>query len=454
MGSMAKAEGINQDRITQLPDDIVSHIFSFLPTVDAVRNTLLSKKFNQVWTKLQTLDFDSEREFQKCRGGTAFLTFVSRVLYFRDGSEIRTFRLKLSRKRYLPCVGDWICTAVKRKVVELDLHLNFDVWTDFELPPCIFWCKTLEVLKLNLSPWEVTDDIPTSGCFPILKFLHVTVFNPSIREMEKLLSHFPVLEELTIDGTGEDLDDFGTCSFQVSASKLKTLRISLESLSEPVDIHVNAPQLESLDLQRLGLTNCFLDGSANSLVNASIAFREKFEIKGLFDLSDSTMELLNQVSDVKSLSVSAHCLEDLHLPENYYLPSFGNVNQLRLAFGDHSCWELLARFLNSAPNLEILVLDDRTEGHKELSEIHWNPPEQVPSSLLSNLKTICFKGFKGRLFEMEMIKYLLKNGQLLNKMTISTGLHLSYDRQNDLYTEFMMFHRAATCHVEFMYMEV
>ncbi|XP_040375610.1 F-box/LRR-repeat protein At4g14103 isoform X2 [Rosa chinensis] len=405
MGSMAKAEGINQDRITQLPDDIVSHIFSFLPTVDAVRNTLLSKKFNQVWTKLQTLDFDSEREFQKCRGGTAFLTFVSRVLYFRDGSEIRTFRLKLSRKRYLPCVGDWICTAVKRKVVELDLHLNFDVWTDFELPPCIFWCKTLEVLKLNLSPWEVTDDIPTSGCFPILKFLHVTVFNPSIREMEKLLSHFPVLEELTIDGTGEDLDDFGTCSFQVSASKLKTLRISLESLSEPVDIHVNAPQLESLDLQRLGLTNCFLDGSANSLVNASIAFREKFEIKGLFDLSDSTMELLNQVSDVKSLSVSAHCLE-------------------------------------------------RTEGHKELSEIHWNPPEQVPSSLLSNLKTICFKGFKGRLFEMEMIKYLLKNGQLLNKMTISTGLHLSYDRQNDLYTEFMMFHRAATCHVEFMYMEV
>ncbi|KAM5584047.1 FBD-associated F-box protein [Rosa sericea] len=451
MGSMAKAEGINQDRITQLPDDIVSHIFSFLPTVDAVRNTLLSKKCKEVWTKLKTLDFDSEREFWKYRGGDTFLTYVSRVLYFRDGSEIRIFRLKLSRKHYLPCVEDWICTAVRRKVVELDLHLNFDVWIDFELPPCIFWCKTLEVLKLNLSTWEVTGDIPTSGCFPSLKFLHVTVFNPTMEEMEKLLSYFPVLEELTIDGTGEERD--GTYSFQVSALKLKTLRISLESLSDPADIHVNAPQLESLDLQRLGLTKCFLDGSANSLVNASIAFSEKIEI-GQFDLTNSAMELLNQVSNVKSLSVSAHCLEDLHLPENYYLPSFGNVNQLRLAFGDHSCWELLARFLNSAPNLEILVLDDRTKGQKELSEIHWNPPEQVPSSLLSNLKTICFKGFKGRLFEIKMIKYLLKNGQLLNKMTVSTGLHLSYDRQNELYTEFMMFHRAVTCHVEFMHMEV
>ncbi|KAM5552455.1 hypothetical protein ABKV19_027015 [Rosa sericea] len=80
---------------------------------------------------------------------------------------------------------------------------------------------------------------------------------------------------------------------------------------------------------------------------------------------------------------------------------------LRLAFWEHNLLELLAVFLNSAPTLEDLVLEDRTEGYTELSESHWNPPEEVPAGLSSNLKTISFKGFKGRLFEMEMIKYLL-----------------------------------------------
>ncbi|XP_050370683.1 F-box/LRR-repeat protein At3g26922-like [Argentina anserina] len=453
MSSMANSEARNRDRISELPDELVRrHIFSILPTVDAVKTTVLSKKWNRMWTKLQTLDFDSERDFREHTDLNAFVTFVSRVLYYRDATPILLFRLKLSRCRRLPCVGHWIRAAVRRGVVELDLHLDFNDWGGFEFPLCIFGCKTLEVLKLTLRPWVVKGDSPRSGRFPSLRFLHVTMLDPGRHNMEMLLSHFPVLEELTIDGTSkvETICGTGTSNFLVSAPKLKTLRIGSEGLYKPVEIHVYAPELENINLQRLELTKCFLDGSTKSLVTASIAFREFEEIyKEEYD--GYTMELLKQVSNVKCLSVSAHRMNDLYLPENWYLPSFGNLNQLTLVFWGHSCWELLARFLNSAPNLEVLVLDDRTEGHRE---IHWNPPEDVSGSLSPNLKTIFFKGFKGRPCEMRMIKYLLKIGQLLNKMTIFAGRHLSFNEQNEFCTWFMMFNRAESCHVEFMQMQV
>ncbi|XP_062015505.1 FBD-associated F-box protein At4g10400-like isoform X1 [Rosa rugosa] len=452
MDSMAKPE----DRISKLPNEVVYCILSFLPTVDAVRTTVLSKRWSKMWAKLKTLNFDSnKKEFRDYEEAFSFVTFVTRVLFFRKVPEIHKFRLKMPYPQYIPHIEDWVFTAVIRNVVELDLHV-FETGVDvFVLPECIYWCKTLRVLKLHLTPWTRTDDPPASGCFPSLKFLHVSVYNPQETTMNLLFSCCPVLEGLTIDGTIDgNTGDHVNYNFKVSAPELKTLRISLENIYDPVDVHINAPKLENLDLKRLGLTNCFLIGSTKSLVNASIAFREHFEVDKKLDLSTFAMALLDQISNVKFLSLSAHCLEDLHLPEDWHLPVFHNVNQLRLAFWEHNLLELLAVFLNSAPTLEDLVLEDRTEGYTELSESHWNPPKEVPAGLSSNLKTISFKGFKGRLFEMEMIKYLLKNGQLLNKMTISTSLHLSYDRQNELYTEFMMFHRAATCHVEFVHMQV
>ncbi|KAM5584060.1 hypothetical protein ABKV19_003767 [Rosa sericea] len=271
-------------------------------------------------------------------------------------------------------------------------------------PECIFRCKTLEVLKLTLTFWQITCDPPTSGSFPSLKFLHVSVSEPDQEVMQKLFSCCPVLEGLTIYGTIDGDSRYGNYSFKISDPELKTLRIDLENIWEFLDVSIDAPKLENLDIKRLGLTNCFLMESAKSLVNANIAFREYFKIVGQLDLSNFAMALLDQVSDVKSLSLLAHYLEDLHLPKDWHPPLFRNVNQLRLAFWDPSCWELLAVFLNSAPSLKDLVLEDGAEGNTEFAELHWNPPSNMPICLSSHLKTISLKGFKGLLVEMEMIR--------------------------------------------------
>jgi hypothetical protein len=168
-------------------------------------------------------------------------------------------------------------------------------------------------LKLKL-PVLVAANIPTSGCFPSLKFLHITIFNPEEQVMQNLFSCCPVLEDLTIDGTIEGDPPFAhkdDYNFKISAPELKTLRMYLVNEDDPVNIHVDAPKLENLDIKRHGLTNYFLMRNATSLVYASIVFskRSEFENEEQLALSNCAMELLGQLSNVKCLSLLVHCLE-------------------------------------------------------------------------------------------------------------------------------------------------
>ncbi|MCI10311.1 F-box/LRR-repeat protein [Trifolium medium] len=46
------------DRISSLPDPILYHIISFLPTKSAATTTILSKRWNPLWLCVPTLNFD------------------------------------------------------------------------------------------------------------------------------------------------------------------------------------------------------------------------------------------------------------------------------------------------------------------------------------------------------------------------------------------------------------
>ncbi|CAL2253516.1 unnamed protein product [Prunus armeniaca] len=48
----------------------------------------------------------------------------------------------------------------------------------------------------------------------------------------------------------------------------------------------------------------------------------------------------------------------------------------------------------------------------------WDPPRLVATCLSSHLKTICIRRFWARKVQMEVVKYLLENGHLLDKMII------------------------------------
>ncbi|TQD85543.1 hypothetical protein C1H46_028909 [Malus baccata] len=73
----------------------------------------------------------------------------------------------------------------------------------------------------------------------------------------------------------------------------------------------------------------------------------------------------------------------------------------------------------------------------------------LPICLLSCLNTITIWGFEGKLGEMEAAKYLLKNTEVLKKMTIYT--HDRLCKKEEFNKEFSMFEMGSkTCQVEFI----
>lgn len=95
--------------------------------------------------------------------------------------------------------------------------------------------------------------------------------------------------------------------------------------------------------------------------------------------------------------------------------------------------------LKSTPGLECLVLENEYYNQPTSNEeclgvmleeiwyiyifgyisvqLNWSASEFLPSCLLSQLKTVAIRAVKARVDEIEVAKYLLKNGEVLKKMT-------------------------------------
>ncbi|RXH84107.1 hypothetical protein DVH24_027006 [Malus domestica] len=283
--------------IRALPDTILCHILSFLETLHAVRTTVLSTRWNNIWTSVPNLDFNDGHKSFSSEGEDPFE------------------------------VDGWVCTTARHNVIELDFHHCLDKpRTTFEFPQCIFMCKTLVVLKIFSNCTACS--LPPSGCFPSLRFLHVTLHYPD-NSVERLISCFPVLEDLTIDGTLRSLTSCVDFNFDIFAPELKTLTISLSigCPTEPYYVFINAPKLEYIHLSQNTMAHyCFVN--VKSLVKANIvlkAYQEQFIMLNIFCFRG--------------------CRHQYFLPED-------------LVLHDCSYWDLLPTVLQISQNLQHLNLED------------------------------------------------------------------------------------------------
>ncbi|XP_062011807.1 putative FBD-associated F-box protein At3g50710 isoform X1 [Rosa rugosa] len=470
MNSKSKRHLRAPDRISGLSDALLWHILSFVETQDAVRTCILSTRWKNIWASVPTLDFDPS-----CfRYPSKFLAFVDHVLLLRYSSNIQKFRLHwegINVDDYR--IHAWIHAAIRRNVVELDLCAGYsDETRIFELPKSLVMCKTLVMLRLTS---QFITSIPASGCFPSLKSLHVTLHVKVNKSIFDVLSNCPILEDLTMDGS---LQDMNPLNLIITAPALKTLRIWFYVGFGSYCYFINCPKLENFYVTEDFPSTYYLK-EAKSLVKASIYLRRHCsnEQPGFYRVT----ELLAEVSNVTYLCLLAHCFEVGSLP------AYENLRQLKLVIQDCFCWELLTELLKRSPILESLVLEcevacclqegsdldegseyeegseheegsDHEEGseyeqgsnHEEGSEHQWNPPDCVPTCCLSHLKIVTIRGFTGKGDELEVAKYLLKYGQVLNKMTISMD-RLDLNEKEKIYKEFLMVPRGSrTSIVEFI----
>jgi len=189
----------SEDRISALPDPIIHHILSSLPTKLSAATSILSKRWKPLWLSVPTLHFDDET----FPNFDSFRLFVSFVFLSRDMTlPIRSFHLRSNHHSHE--VNQFVDAAAQRGGMEnLDLGI-FSV--NANLPTSIFSCRTL--VFLQLSGLKVNDLSQLAVDFPLLKTLHLCYVRfECLQHCIKLLSGCPILEEFESVRVYENLNE-------------------------------------------------------------------------------------------------------------------------------------------------------------------------------------------------------------------------------------------------------
>ncbi|XP_065864593.1 FBD-associated F-box protein At4g10400-like [Euphorbia lathyris] len=392
------------DGISKLPDEILVRILSHLPTKEAIATSILSKRWEYLWTSTSNLDFSDEfltaydnLAFRKQKS-LIFKSYVDRAMFYHGRSILQKCTMIFHTKYFSANIYTWICALITCNIKELQL---FDYsLTAQQLPWRLFTCKSLVVLKIHGS---FVLNLPAYVCFPslrVLNLVHVLLVDDA--SMHKLLSSCPVLEELLIV--------LGKVDFvrvlNISFPSLKTLGIYSEL--QDCRIEINTPCLEFLRH-----TVVFGNSSANLLSSLIWA-----ELDGRFSIN-----LFNAISHVWSLELNKHFMKQLSIIDlDSTIPTFNNLKEMKLHVGWDFDWKSVLKFLKWTPNLQVLVfpiglLGLRTDG-LDFFRFDWHWPELVPECLSMNVKTVEVCNFVGFEEELYFMKYLLECGKVMDKLII------------------------------------
>jgi len=237
------------DKISSLPDAILSRILSLIPTKEAVATSILSKRWIHLWKSVDNIDF-SKVEVNDAVSNYKFNEFMYSVLVSHVTTRsnfINSFDLNITYDETALAsstfhnITKWIDLLVQRRLNHLSLQIHvLDVGCpdvedyQFKLPVSIFTCKTL--VSLHLCGFHVEGFCFSSigFGFPSLKTLYLMdICFHQDRDFMLLLAGCPNLEDLAASCIG--IQDSRTNSPAIH-QEFKTL--SLPKLTRAVISHI------------------------------------------------------------------------------------------------------------------------------------------------------------------------------------------------------------------------
>ncbi|CAN6898827.1 unnamed protein product [Brassica oleracea] len=417
-----------EDMFNRLPNPLISHILSFLPTKEAASTSVLSKRWRLLFASVTNLDFESDEE------SPSFVEFVNRVLALGGNDSINRFSLIFTDYPDPDTVTPWILNVLRRGVSELELSVS-----DYPLPPEIFVSKTLAKLKLGGGDGLSFSTDVKKVSLPKLKTLEIesVVFEEDGVGFAKLLSGCPVLEELVLMNLG--WEHWKSCS--VSAKTLRKLKFFCEDNDEnPKSVSFDTPNLEYLEYSD-NIAKKYPRVKFRSLVEAHISLRltedqsadagSSEEDEYLFESDDDDEEkemvgnatnFFKGICNVQILYLSAKTLEVLAFCCEA-TPVFNNLIQLTVESDEEIGWDSLPGLLKNCPNLETLVFKGFVhKSTKGCGNMCLCKPLKNPSCLSSSavkvLKIILSVHIDDDGMEEEQIKHFLEKMPRLEQLVV------------------------------------
>ncbi|XP_057771466.1 putative F-box protein At1g49610 isoform X3 [Salvia miltiorrhiza] len=360
------------DRLSELPDSLIFHIFWSLPMTDVVRTTILSKRWKNLWTTAPYLNFDNAAMgFEE---DTKLRNFVDLALLRWNGLRVLKFKFtsgyEFDEPMYLG-TDLWVQFAKDKGVEELYLHILFEINDNDDIywvPQCVYSCSSLKVLSFEDCNLRVYGNVQWNH----LKSL--TIINGdevTERVINQILCGSPRLEVLIMSflDIGENL-----C---IQSTSLKVLSIHryfqfCAELCWDSELRICTPNLHTLEIKGAPYKKCLLV-NVSSLTHATLAFfgLHCFDVydvdfpgmdteRGLFTsddfLGDVFCQILSTIQHVENVTLMFCCIKVLGaMIKRCMNSSFPNVKSLQLGFCFN--YKLLVGLLESFPQLKKLVLN-------------------------------------------------------------------------------------------------
>ncbi|KAL8485962.1 hypothetical protein ACS0TY_028026 [Phlomoides rotata] len=328
------------DRLSCLPDSILTHILSFLDTKSVIRTSVLSKRYKLLWTMSPCLDFkltellsDSFDSYDasvfsqgKSSHVVSFMAYVNRIMQFREHSNLVAFRLSLHKDVCLDFAQKCIDYAAHHKVQHLRLR-GFFKRKPFALPEMLLNSSSLITLHLHNATCNCIE-LPISAALPSLKVLCLKNFEFCDRNFSGgLFVGCPNLETLVlIKCCIRPVDKLK--ALDVNCSNLKNLEIEYwrspwRCFDEHM-INVNAPKLAFFKFQghlvRVNFKDVLpcLERACIDLCYPTACFMVNANERKQM-ISESFLSMLHHLCNAKLLSLSLKTVEvlcavpDLHV---------------------------------------------------------------------------------------------------------------------------------------------
>ncbi|KAJ4889858.1 F-box/FBD/LRR-repeat protein [Raphanus sativus] len=443
------------DRISELPEPLLTQILSYLPTKQSVQTSVLSKRWENLYLSVPVLDlncsvfgFDSscyEFPYEADEVLLSFLNFIERLLEFSPELSLLKVKVKC-RTTAIDGFMDRLATVIDRGTQYLDVESSTDYYEDSFgvtlpgvdfVPMNLFTSRTLVYLKLSSSGL----DDPGLVSMPRLKFMHLEEIKWRVH-LEKLLSGCPVLEELTLLRDMEDEfargnDEFGV--MRVRSRSLKRFRVLKHrwdcSPEVRCTLEIDAPGLEYMSLGEDQFDSIVVK-NLSSLLKVELDIKFVVNFGEFFDPWDASKrseirDFLKGVSSVRHMIISEKTVKALDLYSKVgMIPQFNNLSRLEAVFPSELL-QFLPALLECCPNLNNLVLK---VVHSEVMEEGLELTD-VPRCVSSTLECVEIKDkFEWEEGKMKVASYFLENSAVLKKLILSSTAYNQniYDKVNQL----------------------
>ncbi|TVU21058.1 hypothetical protein EJB05_30670, partial [Eragrostis curvula] len=449
MGRKKRNGGV--DRLSELPDDILGHILSFLPTTkEAGRAAILSRRWRYIFAHVDTLSFEDvnpgdrylnnlsfelDSEERRSPNG-CFLDRVNAAILCRlrcaslsRNTSLRAFRVAIDQyerwDRHM--VRSWVSHALQQSRQELHLDLRLHTyhpcergngrrrgrfhnnsdgerqrWSlSFSFPRSLFSSTALRSLRVShcyLKP-------PEAIALPSLEALHLTAIGDSEADIHRLISSCPHLAELTLE----------SCS---KITRVSVLDKRLRRLALRCCHYVENVNLDASELRILHYRGAMPKGSLFTLQGTHRVHSGTIDFCGPNLLTakelDGIPKLLENLVGAKHLHLNTSWL-GRNIESIFFncFPALSSLHKLELT----GCLEvnIITRVLQQTPNLEVLSL------------ILWHDPEYHPVAvpgapsmlcLQQRLREISLVHYQGTDVQRMLVQLLLGNALVLQALSV------------------------------------